>query len=88
MAQVNVATEASARSGWEAAPEGLRWRMLVSVLGPIAWVCLTLIYVGFWASGFSLFQSIVVVLVSILVMAGVLSAAWITWGPRFRHAWD
>jgi hypothetical protein len=62
--------------------------MIVSIVVPITWLCVTLLYVGFWASGFSLFQSIIVILVSTLIMGGVLGVAWMAWGPRYRHAWD
>ena len=68
--------------------EGLRWRIFVSILGPVAWLSFTLLYVGFWATGFSLFQSIIVILVSVIVLGGVMGAIWTTWGPRYRHVWD
>ncbi len=69
---------------------GLRWPILLSILGPVAWLVFTLLYVGFWAKGFSLFQSIIVVLVSLLVLFGVVAAAWATWGmSRFsRGRWN
>ena len=87
MSVANVARSGSVDE-WKDAPPGLRWRILVSVIGPIAWISLTLLYVGFWSSGFSLFQSIIVVLVSILILAGVVSVPWIWWGPRYRGAWS
>ena len=59
-------------------PEGMRWAILLSILGPVAWLCFTLVYVGFWAQGFTLFQSIVVILTSLIALAGVMGAAW-TW---------
>ncbi len=67
----------------------MRWPILLSILGPVAWLVFTLLYVGFWAKGFSLFQSVIVVLVSLLVLFGVVAAAWATWGmSRFgRGRW-
>jgi hypothetical protein len=62
--------------------------MTFSIVIPIAWLCVTLLYVGFWASGFSLFQSIIVILVSTLIMGGTLGVVWMAWGPKYRHAWD
>ncbi len=91
---VSPMTQPSATSGGPAHPdwgkplEGLRWRILVSILGPVAWLSFTLLYVGFWATGFTLFQSVIVILVSILVLGGVMGAIWSSWGPRYRHAWD
>ena len=80
--------EVESPTGWENAPKGLRWRMTFSILVPIGWLCVTLLYVGFWASGFTLFQSIIVILVSTLIMGGAMGAIWMAWGPRYRHAWD
>lgn len=65
-------------------PEGMRGAILLSILGPVAWLCFTLLYVGFWAPGFSLFQSIVVILVSLLALGGVMGATWTWYGFR-RH---
>ncbi len=64
---------------------GFRWGVLVSIIGPIAWLSFTLLYVAFWAQGFSLFQSIVLIIVSLLILAGVMGTAWTAWGMR-RHA--
>jgi len=72
---------------------GLRWRMLASIVGTIAWLVFTLLYVGFWAQGFSLFQSVIVILVSLLILVGVLGTTWAVWGTRQmawyrRERWD
>lgn len=66
---------------------GWRRRILASILGPIAWIVVTLLYVGFWAHGFSLFQDVVVVLVSLLVLFGVFAALWVAWGARRVGRW-
>ncbi|HTZ61609.1 MAG TPA: hypothetical protein VMC82_03070 [Thermoplasmata archaeon] len=67
----------------------LRRSVLLSIAGIVAWVCFTLLYVGFWAQGFSLFQSIIVIVVSLVVLAGVLAGAWISFGMRFaRRHWE
>jgi len=61
---------------------GMSWRIQLSILGPVAWVCFTLLYVGFWAHGFSLFQSVIVILVSLILLFGIMGAAWAAWGMR------
>jgi hypothetical protein len=66
----------------------LRRRVVVSIVGLVAWISFTLLYVGFWAPHFSLFQSVVVVLVSLVVLAGVLAISWITFGLGFAHRWS
>jgi len=60
------------------------WRILLSILLPTAWLSLTLLYVGFWAPSFSLFQSIIIIIVSIILLAGVLAATWVSFGLRYR----
>lgn len=70
-------------------PFDASWRapILISILGPIAWLVFTLLYVGFWASGLTLFQDVVVVLVSVLVLGGVMAGVWTLWGSR-RFGFD
>ncbi len=68
--------------------EGMRWSSLLSILGPVAWRSVTLLYVAFWAQGFSLFQQVVVILVSLLILGGVMGSAWTVWGTgRGRRYW-
>jgi hypothetical protein len=66
-----------------------RARVVGSILGPVAWLSFTLLYVGFWAQGFTLFQSVIVILVSVIILAGLMAALWASWGMR-RHygSWD
>jgi hypothetical protein len=85
---VSEAGKLSAVSSRDAEPlPGLRWRILASIIGPISWLVFTLLYVGFWAAGFSLFQSVIVVLVSILILGGVMGVLWTAWGSRYRGRW-
>ncbi|HTS32329.1 MAG TPA: hypothetical protein VMI55_00100 [Thermoplasmata archaeon] len=65
----------------------LRRRIIASILAPVAWLSLTLLYVGFWAHGFSLFQSIIVVIVSILVLFAVMAVVWVSFGFREARRW-
>ncbi len=88
MAQVSAVSNGPARSDWARPWAGWRWRILVSILGPVAWLSFTLLYVGFWATGFTLFQSVIVILVSVILLAGLMGAIWTTWGTRYRHGWD
>jgi len=66
-----------------------RARVVASILGPVAWLSFTLLYVGFWAKGFSLFQSVIVILVSAIILAGLMGALWASWGMRHRSwSWN
>lgn len=61
----------------------IRRRVLLSIAATVGWLSLALLYLAFWAPRFSLFQNIVVVAVSLLVVAGVVVGAWISFGIRF-----
>ena len=80
-------SDASIRSHFHDSLRGLRWRIVLSILGTVAWVGFTLLYIAFWAHDFSLFQSVVVVVVSLLVLFGVTCAAWISYGLRTARRW-
>jgi hypothetical protein len=62
-------------------------RVVVSIVVPVAWLCFTLLYVGFWAHGFSLFQSVIVILVSILVLFAVMASVWVSFGMSQSRRW-
>ena len=65
----------------------IRRRVVASIAATVGWLCLILLFLAFWATGFSLLQSIVVVIVSLLVLAAVLLGAWISFGLRFVGHW-
>jgi len=65
----------------------IRVRVLVSIAASVGWISLTLLYLAFWAQGFSWIQSIVIVVVSILVLTAVLLGSWISFGLRFTSRW-
>ena len=64
---------------------GMRSRVAASTLLTVGWLSFVLLYAAFWATGFSLLQSIVIVLVSLLVLGGILGAMWASWGMRFAR---
>jgi hypothetical protein len=66
----------------------IRRRILISIGALVGWLCLVILYLAFWAGGFSLFQSIAIILVSLLVLMAVLLGAWISFGMRFTGRWD
>ena len=65
----------------------IRRRVLVSITALVGWLGLILLYFAFWASGFTLFESIIVGVVSCLVLGGVLLGAWISFGLRLAETW-
>jgi hypothetical protein len=69
---------------------GMRWRVLLSIAGPAAWLSFTLLYVGFWAKGYTIFQSVILVLVSLVILVAVLGSSWAYWGmhPDRWSRWE
>jgi hypothetical protein len=65
-----------------------RTRALSSIAATGGWFSLTLLYVAFWAHGFAFFQSVVVVVVSLLVLGSFLVGAWLSFGHRFAGQWS
>lgn len=61
----------------------IRRRVVASIGATFGWLSLTLLYLAFWAHGFSLLQDIVVVVVSLLILGAFLLGAWITFGMKF-----
>jgi hypothetical protein len=66
----------------------LRRAVVGSIVAAVAWISFTLLYVAFWAHGFSLFQSLVVIFVSLIVLVGAFSAVWVSFGLRWAHRFD
>jgi hypothetical protein len=67
---------------------GLRRRIVLSLAVLVGWVSFVLLYVAFWATRFSLFQSIIVMIVSVVVLGGTLLGAWISFGLKFVGGWS
>ena len=66
----------------------VRRRIVVSIASSVGWLCAVLLFLAFWAGGFTLFQDIVIVVVSLLILGGVLLGAWISLGLSFVSRWD
>jgi len=62
-------------------------RVVLSVLVPVAWISLTLVYVAFFAARFTVFQDIVLVIISVLALIGALTVMWVSFGLRMYHEW-
>lgn len=51
----------------------------------------SLIYVGFYTAGYTLFQKIVVVLVALIIAIAAISVMWVSWAGRrgwIRDKWE
>ncbi len=61
---------------------GVRWRVMASIVGGTAWLVFFLLFVAFVPTGFTLFQSVVVVLASVVAIGGILGGMWASYGMR------
>jgi len=51
----------------------------LSIIGVIAWLVFILLYALYWSSGYSLFQNIIVTIVSFLIAGLVIGLMWMPW---------
>lgn len=71
---------------------GFGWRVALSILIVFGWLAFLILWLFFYADDYGVFQNIAILLVSIIVGIGLLSAIWVTWGLRYagqfgEHDW-
>lgn len=59
---------------------------VLSILAFIVWLVFILFYALFWSTGFTLFQNIIVTIVSFLVTGGVVGIMWVLWGMKYANS--
>ncbi len=61
--------------------------IVLTMLAIIAWLVFILLYALYWSSGFSLFQNIVVMVVTLVITGMVIGLGWVIWGFRHVKQW-
>lgn len=61
--------------------------VVLTMLAVIAWLVFVLFYALYWSSGFSLFQNIVVTVVTLVITGMVIGLGWVVWGFRHMKQW-
>ena len=61
---------------------GLMARVILSIIMLAAFLAGSLVFVGFYTSGYDLFQKIVVILVAMIMAFAALAIVWVTWAGR------
>jgi len=61
---------------------GYGWRVALSVVMAFAWIAFFILWFAFLGIGYSAYQTIAVLLISVLILVAVLAAAWAPWGIR------
>jgi len=59
--------------------------IVLSFIGVIAWLLFILFYALFWSRGFSLFQNVIVTIVSLAIAGLLIGLMWVIWGTRFHR---
>jgi magnesium-transporting ATPase (P-type) len=54
--------------------------IVFSILGVIAWLVFILLYALYWSKRFSLFQNIILTIVSLAIMGLLIGLMWVVWG--------
>ncbi len=55
---------------------------VVTIVLVICWAIFMLLHVLFWSSDFDLFQNIVIILLSLVLVGGVIGLMWVVWAFR------
>jgi hypothetical protein len=87
MSHRDVAMNSFGPSGVTHVVQGALLRVALSVLIPVVWISLTLVYVAFFAAPFTFFQDVVIVVVSLLALLGSVTAMWVSFGLTLYHRW-
>ncbi len=66
-------------------PVGL---IVASMLGILLWLIFILVYAFYWSGGFSLFQNVVVFIVSLCITGLLIGLMWIVLGPKRYRSWS
>ncbi len=61
---------------------GMIWRIVATILVFTAFLVGSLIYVGFYAGSYDLFQKIIVVLVAFILAIATVAIMWVAWAGR------
>ncbi|HET7405374.1 MAG TPA: hypothetical protein VFJ63_04580 [Candidatus Bathyarchaeia archaeon] len=61
---------------------GVLWRIIATILTLTVFLVGTLIFVGFYTDGYTLFQKIIVFLVGFILSIATVSIIWVAWASR------
>jgi hypothetical protein len=62
----------------------IRWRSLFNALVVLAWSVFLLVWLFIYADGYTGYQNIAVIFVSLLIAGGLSAAIWGSWWRRYR----
>ena len=76
------------KSEWEGEmPPGGAARVAVSIVVGVGWLIFLILFLAFYADGFSIYQNLAIILASLLVVGAILGPMWAYWGIKTSRAW-
>ncbi len=64
---------------------GFAWRVSLTILLGVGWLAFLILFLFFWASQYSFYEDVAIVIVSILIALGALAAMWASFGLRMAE---
>ena len=58
------------------------WKVSLSIVMGIGWLIFVIVWLAFYAEGYSVYQNFAIILISILVVFLVLGGSWASWGIK------
>ena len=65
---------------------GFAWRVSLSIIVGIGWLVFLILWFFFYATDYTIYQNIAIILVSILIMCAILGASWASWGIKYGNS--
>jgi hypothetical protein len=62
--------------------------MIASMLGVLVWLVFILFYALYWSDSFSVFQNVVVLIVSVGITGVLIGLMWVIMGPEKYRTWN
>lgn len=60
----------------------MRWRIALSIMMGVGWLAFMIVWLFFFADQFSIYRNLAILFLSLVVVGGVLGAAWVGFGLR------
>ena len=67
--------------------DGMGWRVGVSIVTFFGSMIAVILWLFFYATSFSVYQNIALVVVILLAFIAVMGATWASWGMKQRDHW-
>ena len=69
-------------------PEGMGWRVGVSIFSFFAAIIAVILWLFFYAGSYNAYQNLAIIVVIFLAFVAVMGAVWASWGMKQRNWWN